>query len=59
MYLPNGRAKPVKARHTTGEHARRTVIVSARVEDDGWEADVTRVACANGSDIGGGEGGGT
>jgi len=59
MHLPNGRAKPVNARNTTGEHAGTTVIVPACVEDDVREADVTGVVCANDSDIGGGECGGT
>ena len=55
----NGRAEPIKARHTTAEHARRTVIVPACVEDDIWEADVAEKAVANDGDMGGGESGRT
>jgi len=58
--LSNGCAKPISARYTTGEHASTIVIVSACIEDDGWEADVTEIAgIGNDSDMGGGEGGRT
>jgi len=58
--FPNCRAKPVETRDPAREHPGTSVIVAARVEDDGWEADARVSAGAwNDVDMGGGEGGGT